>query len=161
VKSALAKAQQGKLEPEVIEILKQQCLWRHDRYEQAWRLPSAPLPIRKTKDGSRSFDSLVWLAWKRLEMRGHQPNASSCATELRELGRECDRTHGALRDKVKRSINRMMLLEAMRMPGDPDGLRVWPPFAMRHLRRELDRHTLHGQGGSLANRIQSDTLQKC
>jgi hypothetical protein len=160
VKSALQSAREGQLSPEIMQVLKEQCHWRSKRYEDTWHLPSAPLSLRKVKDrASRVFDALVWLACKRIEFRGRRVNPSSVAREIQELGLETDRNHNALRDKVRRSMDRIAVLESMPMPDDPDGSPVWPPFNSKHLRKAVHAHTLQQHASKSDDEPTADPLQ--
>jgi hypothetical protein len=82
------------------------------------------------------FDSQVWLAKTRLELRWKVANASNTAKEMQSLGFELRRSHNALRDRVRRSLTRVTLLERLQLPGRIEP--VWPKFGQRELREALD-----------------------
>jgi hypothetical protein len=159
VKVAIENARHGELSQELKQVLNAQCVWRSERYKELQRHPSAPLSLRKGRGDTVMFDSLVWLARTRIELRGGRPNPSNCARELHVLGLEHARNHNALRDKTGRSLRRIGLLESISMPDNLNGDRVWPRFTIKHLHASVTQCTLQGSASVVLNEPQPITLQ--
>jgi hypothetical protein len=133
---ALERARAGEFNDEVEEILKLQRIWRQIRHAEAKKHPGAPRQLELAPPDSSVFDSQVWLAKTRLELRGKAVNDSNTAKEMQLLGFELHRSRNALRDRVRRSLTRVALLERFQLPGRTE--LVWPKFGHRELREALD-----------------------
>jgi hypothetical protein len=133
---ALERASAGQFDEEVNEVLKLQRIWRQIRHAEAKTHPERPRQLEQAPSDSSVFDSQVWLAKTGLELRGKSANASNAAKEMQWLGFELHRSHNALRDRVRRSLTRVVLLERFQLPGRTEP--IWPKFGQQELREALD-----------------------
>jgi hypothetical protein len=141
-KHAIAKARAGEITPAVEQILDGERMWRAVHHRWACNQPDAPKSLRHALPDMSLFDAYVWVAHTRVWLRGDTPNSYNCAAELQRMGREQERSVNALRDRVGRSIDRMHLLQRLRLD-DRKGP-VWPRFTLADLREGL-RHQLPTQ----------------
>jgi hypothetical protein len=110
-------------------------MWRAVEHKKACGHPEAPKSLRHALPETSMFDAHVWVAHTRVWLRGVAPNPYSCATELHQMGLERQRSVNALRDRVRRSIDRMNMLERLRL-GDQENP-VWPKFRLADLKEGL------------------------
>jgi hypothetical protein len=140
-KRSLERARRGEFGDDVLDVLNGQFAWRYAAHRRAQTHPQGPSQVIKAKTASM-FDARVWLAKTRLALRGIVTNDSNVAREMQAIGFEQHRTHGALRDAVRRALSRIHLLERTRLPGEIDA--IWPRFGTRELADQLACHPLQG-----------------
>lgn len=136
LRARLERARAGQFDEKVETVLKCQRIWRQIRHGKAKKHENAPRQLMLAPPDSSKFDSQVWLAKTRLELRGKSVNANNVAKEMQALGFEVHRSCNALRDRVRRSLSRAHLLERFHLPGSPEP--VWPKFGHQELREELN-----------------------
>lgn len=137
------RARQGKFDEDVLQALSGQMAWRFAAHRGAQKHPKGPSQIKMAKTASM-FDAQTWLAKTRLELRGIFANDSNVARELQAIGIEQHRSHGGLRDSVRRALSRIDLLERTRLPGRSSV--IWPRFGMLELRDQLASDPLQSLG---------------
>lgn len=131
----LKRARAGEFDDEVIEVLHRHRIWRQFQHAAARQHEDGPRRLKQSPVNSSSFDAYVWLAKTRLTLQKKVPNDSNVAREMQSLGLELHRTHNALRDRVRRSLTRVALLERHQMPDRLEP--VWPQFGSRELQEDL------------------------
>jgi hypothetical protein len=136
LRASMERARAGQFDTRTEAILNSHRVWRQIRHAESKRHPGAPRQLELAPPDSSVFDSQVWLAKTRLELRWKVANASNTAKEMQSLGFELRRSHNALRDRVRRSLTRVTLLERLQLPGRIEP--VWPKFGQRELREALD-----------------------
>lgn len=133
-KRSLERARQGEFDEVVLNALHGQLAWRYAAHRRAQAHPQGPPQVIKAKTAS-IFDARVWLAKTRLTLRGITTNDSNVAREMQAIGFEQHRSHGALRDAVRRALGRIDRLERTRLPGESEP--IWPLFGFRELADQL------------------------
>lgn len=136
----LQKLADGEFDPEVESILEKQRVWRMIQFRMLKQHAECPNNIRRTVDSSAEFDSWVWMAKTRIELRSEAVNPYRIAQELHRLGRETGRSVNALRDAVSRTLRRIATLERLHI--DQRLAPVWPRFGKAELRAVLEFNTL-------------------
>jgi hypothetical protein len=136
LRASLERARAGQFDKHTETILNSQRIWRQIRHAEAREHPRGPRQLIAAGPDSSAFDAQVWLVKTRFELRGKSVNASNTAKGMQSLGFELHRSHNALRDRVRRSLTRVALLERFQLPGRTEP--VWPKFGQRELREALD-----------------------
>jgi hypothetical protein len=136
MKARLERARAGDFDKEVLAVLDLQRIWRQIQHAQAKKHPDCPSQLKRTPPDASVFDAQVWLGQTRLKLRRAPSNDYSIAKEMQSLGWELHRTTNALRDRVRRSLTRVALLERLKLHGLSDP--VWPRFGHLELRDALD-----------------------
>jgi hypothetical protein len=134
----------GQFDQKVEEILDNHRIWRQLRHAEASEHPAGPRQLKQPPASSSVFDAKVWLAKTRIELRGKLTNDSNIAREMQSLGWELHRSHSALRDAVRRSLGRVLLLERFHLPDQSEP--IWPRFGSAQLRDALDWEPLKALG---------------
>jgi hypothetical protein len=142
-KASLERARRGEFDEPVASALHGQFVWRYVAHRRAQSHPQAPYQLKRSGTASK-FDARVWLAKARLELRGIVTNDSNVAREMQVIGFERHRSHGALRDAVRRALSRIDRLERTTLPGEEDA--IWPRFGARELRDQLGFDPLQRSG---------------
>ena len=135
-REAINKARTGEITPAVGQVLDGHRAWRAVEHIKACRHAEAPKCLRKLPIDTSRFDANVWTAYNRVKLRGETPNPYSCSVELHCMGLEQNRSINALRDRVKRSIERLHVLERLRLDGATEP--VWPRFKRKDLTEGLE-----------------------
>lgn len=138
LRARLQRARAGQFDKEVEHVLDLQRIWRQIEHDRAGKHPQGPRRLKQAAPDSSKFDAQVWLAKTRLQLRGRTVNDSNTATEMQSLGFDVHRSHGGLRDRVRRSLDRVAFLEYTSLPGRTEP--IWPRFGHRELREALDFH---------------------
>jgi hypothetical protein len=135
-KRTIEKARAGEITCEVQTVLDGHRAWRAVEHYKACQHPEAPKCLRRLPIDTSRFDANVWAAYNRVRFRGETPNPYNCSVELHRMGLEQDRSINALRDRVRRSIERLHVLERLRLDGAAEP--VWPRFKRKDLPEGLE-----------------------
>lgn len=135
-KQAIEKARAGEINSDVQVVFRGHRAWHAVEHIKASRHPMAPKCLRKLPIETSRFDAAVWEAYNRVKLRDVNPNPYSCSVELQRMGIEQHRSINALRDRVKRSIDRMHVLERLRLDGATEP--VWPRFTRKDITEDLE-----------------------
>ena len=130
-----ARAAQGKFTPEFLSAMNRQRIYRKGRIAEARKHPDAPVRLRKTPHDGPNFDSHVWLAQELLRASQQNATAYTVAKELHRLDIETGRTVNALRSRVEKSQERLLIMARTRLPGISDP--VLPRFDIQEIFKEI------------------------
>jgi hypothetical protein len=144
LRAQLESARAGEFDADVVDVLTRQRIWRQVQHMQARAHPNGPMQLKRVPDDASLFDSHAWVAKTMLELRGAAVNASSIATVMQSQGFDALRSQNALRDRVRRALTRIALLERLHLPGRSEP--VWPAFGHRELREDLAFDPLQTRG---------------
>lgn len=128
---AVAKTlRDGQIPEAVAEQMERERQHRAIRYRQFSRSGSAPpaITVDPNEENDR-FTADVWLARERLAILRKPTTPYGVATHMIERERGYGLTHTVLRDRARKAITRINLLENTPMPGEVEA--VWPTFDVK------------------------------
>jgi len=100
---------------------------RVNRFGEYCKTGKAPLQVTIDPNGNNDcFTADVWLVRERLAIKGQSATPYGIAKEMRKIDRSYDLGFEVLRDRVRKALKRVDLLETTTFPGSAD--KVWDRF---------------------------------